>query len=206
MKNQRGWLNLSIISLIFFIVITLIIFTNGFLVGFDLLLNSLIPRIQLSSILIISKIISIIFDTWVLMGITLLCSVYLWFKDSKKDSIFFIITMAIGAGAIFTLKDILLRARPLNILINETNSSFPSGHATIAVIFFGILSYLIWTRRKSLAEKIIALVISSLLILFIGFSRIYLNAHWLTDVLAGFCLGLFILSICIIVRKRFNKL
>ena len=105
---------------------------------------------------------------------------------------------------VFILKEIVQRARPLNILITETGFAFPSGHATISLIFFGIITYLIFKNRKSKTLKQTALIASILAVLIIGLSRLILNAHWFTDVLGGFALGAVILTICILFRKKLN--
>ena len=201
MKIQKSLIITSLISLLLFIAITLNVLTKGILVQLDSAINLSILSIQNSLGINIFKIIGIIFDTWTLLGITIICSIYLWIKDSKKDSIFFTLVMIITAVLVFILKEIFQRARPLDILINESSSSFPSGHAVVSVVFFGILAYLIFIRQRSKTEKIVAWIITILLMLIIGFSRIYLNAHWLSDILAGYCLGIFILITAILKRK-----
>jgi membrane-associated phospholipid phosphatase len=69
-----------------------------------------------------------------------------------------------------------------------THYGFPSGHVTGSVVFFGALIYLLWTdlpRRWRWIGSSFAVVA----ILGIAYSRIYLNAHWLSDVLGGFTGG-----------------
>jgi undecaprenyl-diphosphatase len=89
------------------------------------------------------------------------------------------------------MKILLHRNRPINPVIEggAAGFSFPSGHALSAVIFYG---FLIWwvaisVRNKLLQGTLILFLI--LLILAIGFSRIYLRVHYTTDVLTGFCVG-----------------
>ena len=202
MKKQKSSFYISLTSLLVFILISLEVLIKGFIVNLDSSINQSIISIQSQALINASKILGVIFDTWSLLILAILVSLCLWFKDSRKDAIFFSLLMFIGAGIIFILKELIQRARPLNILINETNFSFPSGHATIAVIFFGILAYLILKRDHSKFERKISLVIAPIMILVIGFSRIYLNAHWFSDVLAGYFLGLFILAIGIWAYKK----
>ncbi len=82
------------------------------------------------------------------------------------------------------------RLRPPNPLIDKIeNFSFPSGHATSAFIFYGLLAYLVW---KTNIPKIYKYLTGTVLILFsilIGFSRVYLRVHYPSDVVAGFCIG-----------------
>ncbi len=98
------------------------------------------------------------------------------------------------------------RLRPPHPLIGPLNNfSFPSGHATSAFIFYGLLTYLIW---KSDIAKLYKYLIGSVLILFsllIGFSRIYLRVHYPSDVLAGFCIGFACLILTIWLFERLKK-
>jgi len=105
--------------------------------------------------------------------------------------------MLVAAAAIYIIKELIQRTRPFNTLIQETSFSFPSGHATIAVVFFGGLVFL-FTKRN----KILNYTLASILILFTGFTRIYLRVHWLTDVTIAFILGILILSTAIIIYNK----
>jgi undecaprenyl-diphosphatase len=163
------------------------------------------PSIENSFLISISKAIGFVFDTISLVIISLILSIILWLKNYKKQALFFSITNLIAAAIIYLAKEIIHRVRPENILINETNSSFPSGHATIAVVFFGLLIYLAMKKKNEIRSsklKIVTSIISVFMILIIGFSRLYLNAHWLSDIIAGYCLGLFVLTSAIIFREK----
>lgn len=89
----------------------------------------------------------------------------------------------------FLLKSIFERVRPLGGLYMESTYSFPSGHATAAMALYGFLLYTIYKHgHRPLKGFLIALL--SVLILLIGLSRIYLGVHYLSDVLAGYAIGL----------------
>lgn len=90
----------------------------------------------------------------------------------------------------FVLKQLFNRPRPAIPLLHEAKGmSFPSGHALMSVTFFGLLIYIIFktVRNKELKWGLISLLI--VLILLIGFTRIYLRVHYFTDVVAGYCIG-----------------
>jgi len=89
-------------------------------------------------------------------------------------------------------------SRPLNGIMQETGFSFPSGHATAAVVLAGLLTYLVWQNFKSRNVKILSGVLFILISLVVGFSRIYLNVHWLSDVLGAYSLGVFWLIFSIV--------
>ena len=89
------------------------------------------------------------------------------------------------------LKALFGRARPLSPLLNAAKGlSFPSGHALMSVSFYGIVIY--WVLHAGMPDwlTIILAVFFTVLIVLIGFSRIYLRVHYTSDVVAGFVIGL----------------
>ncbi|QSE98256.1 phosphatase PAP2 family protein [Fulvivirga lutea] len=94
------------------------------------------------------------------------------------------------------------------ILLREGSLSFPSGHSMTSMAFYGFLIYLVWQYTQSKTKKVFFISALTLLILLIGFSRIYLGAHFPSDVLAGFAAGLIWLLVCISILRsyQFKKL
>ena len=90
-----------------------------------------------------------------------------------------------------TAKLIFTRPRPSGInLIEESGFSYPSGHAMISMAYFGFIAYLIYKNSKNKLSKTILIITLSIIILLIGFSRIYLGVHYLSDVRGGFLLSI----------------
>ncbi len=116
---------------------------------------------------------------------------------------------AIGIGGFiinYVMKLSFRRMRPPDPLIEKLNNfSFPSGHATSAFIFYGLLAYLIWKTNMSRIYKVISGSILILFSLVIGFSRVYLRVHFTSDVVAGFCIGFAWLTLSIWVMERLKK-
>ncbi|MEK7226859.1 MAG: phosphatase PAP2 family protein [Bacteroidota bacterium] len=101
-------------------------------------------------------------------------------------------------GLMSLLKNMVQRHRPENPMVEGiTNFGFPSGHAFMSVAFYGLLA--LWTavtiKNKWQRRVIISFLL--LLILLIGYSRIYLRVHYATDVIAGFCIGICWLFFCL---------
>ena len=71
-------------------------------------------------------------------------------------------------------------------LVTEKTASFPSGHATMTTVFFGGIVALVFHLTKNRRARAGALFAGVMIVLAVGFTRIYLGAHWLTDVLAGY--------------------
>lgn len=105
------------------------------------------------------------------------------------------------------IKHIVRRPRP-NVLrlVEEDGYSFPSGHSMVSMAFYGIIIYLVYKNVTNKYLKWTLITLLSLLILSIGFSRIYVGVHYFTDVVGGFLLGLAYLIIYInIYNKRVGK-
>ena len=105
------------------------------------------------------------------------------------------------------LKHIIRRPRP-NILrlVEESGYSFPSGHSMVSMTFYGIIIYLVYKNVNDKYLKWLLITLLSLLILAIGFSRVYVGVHYFTDVIGGFLLGLAYLVIYVnIYNNRVGK-
>ncbi len=101
--------------------------------------------------------------------------------------------VGLGGGAIiwYFLIGIFNRPRPAEQLgIVVTDPSFPSGHVITAVLAYGLLAYLFVPKMPSLFWKWVVVIAAILTMLYIGFSRLFLGGHYLTDLLAGYALGI----------------
>lgn len=128
---------------------------------------------------------------------------FLFIKKHKWYSIK-IPTIAISSMLLmFFLKNLFGRHRPDIPLLKEAHGlSFPSGHAFMSITFYGLLIYIVWKTIKPKGLKWILAILLAILILFIGFSRIYLRVHYPSDVLAGFTTGFLWLIISLWVLRR----
>ncbi len=106
----------------------------------------------------------------------------------------------------FSLKAFFQRERPLLPIIGDVGGySFPSGHALIGIVFYGLLIYVIWHEVKQKWLRIFLTVFFILLILLISFSRIYLRVHYPSDVIAGLALGFIWLVLSLQIIHRIEK-
>lgn len=128
-----------------------------------------------------------------------------YFVVIKKQTWFSIrvITIAISSLVLMLLlKQLFQRKRPLSPLLKAARGlSFPSGHAIMAVTFYGLLIYILQHTVTNDWLKWILFILVVGLIISIGFSRIYLRVHYASDVLGGFIIGLLWLLISLAVLK-----
>ncbi|PLS85978.1 MAG: hypothetical protein CYG60_09650 [Actinobacteria bacterium] len=112
----------------------------------------------------------------------------LFYRKRRRISAVLLPVATLGGMVLTTvLKSVFERARPDLFESGYTASfySFPSGHATIAVGFYGTLTLLLAMRLAGLRRWAVV-ALGTALVLLIGFSRLYLGVHYPTDVLAGF--------------------
>lgn len=143
--------------------------------------------------------------TFLKIAYGVLVVLYLVRKDWKRS--LEIAVIGIGGFVVnYIMKISFHRLRPPDPLIEKLeNFSFPSGHATSAFIFYGLLTYLVW---KTELPKLYKYILGTLFILFsllIGFSRVYLRVHFPSDVLAGFCIGFAWLALTVWLFEKLKK-
>jgi undecaprenyl-diphosphatase len=114
-----------------------------------------------------------------------------------------VITIAISSLVLMLLlKQLFQRKRPLSPLLKAAKGlSFPSGHAIMAVTFYGLLIYILQHSITIDWLKWFLTFLVVVLIILIGFSRVYLRVHYASDVAAGFIIGLLWLLLSLAVLK-----
>ncbi|BCR04628.1 hypothetical protein DESUT3_16970 [Desulfuromonas versatilis] len=119
--------------------------------------------------------------------------VMLWLLLNNRDfsAVILVAGTAGGELLVFLLKNLFQRPRPTPILpaLEVISSSFPSAHAFVALVFYGLVVYMLIDTVHNWQNRFALVLAGSFLTLLIGFSRIYLGVHWLTDVLGGFALA-----------------
>ena len=132
--------------------------------------------------------------------------ILLFFYRQKKWAVCTLLCSLAGVGLMNLLKNLFARHRPPAPLVSGiTNYSFPSGHAMMSLLFYGILIVLSFLFVKKMKIKIPLMMLLSIIILLIGFSRLYLRVHYTTDVLAGYVMGLCWLSISFLISNKLVK-
>ncbi len=120
----------------------------------------------------------------------------LW-KRHYAEARFFALDTFGGAVLSYFLKLAFSKQRPQlwDSPINEVTFSYPSGHALGSVVLYGFLSYIVASLHPQYLKA--AYSVGLLLIVTIGFSRLYLGVHWPTDIIGGYGIGLIWITVCI---------
>lgn len=126
-------------------------------------------------------------DYWVVIPLLTVAVVGFYLANWRLSAVVLLVSTAGSIVLTTVLKAVFRRERPELIDTGYTASfySFPSGHATIAVGFYGALTLILAYHLRGVARWVVV-AFGTVLVLMIGLSRLYLGVHYPTDVLAGF--------------------
>lgn len=202
-KTNRVAITISFVCLIAFLLVA---FLRGSFAEINAGVNSWATTINNSPFTVVAKLIADGFDTTPLLVVSLVIGLVMFLLKMKRNAVILVGAMIGDAVILEALKTFIYSPRPLDALILETDNSFPSGHATTTVVFFGLIAFFALQTWKSKRVKVSSTMLVAALALFVGFTRIYLNVHWFTDVLAAYFLGIFWLAFCIIITPYLVKI
>lgn len=121
-----------------------------------------------------------------------LVAAWLLYRRRPRSAAFAVVTVTASAVLNAVVKRAVQRARPVvadPLITTSTGLSFPSGHAQSAVVTYATLLLLFWSAMRSVCRRV-AVTVATVMVLGIGLSRVALSVHYVSDVLAGYVLGL----------------
>jgi undecaprenyl-diphosphatase len=152
----------------------------------------------------VMRVVTALGSSAVLVPLGLVAGLWWWRRRRDLSALVFLATTYVGAGVLFqVIKRLTGRARPpsAEALGHFSGLAFPSGHATLATAMWGAFALLVSSATPSWRRKVVAWTAAVLVALLVGVTRLYLGAHWLTDVLGGWTLGAIWLTIASIVVR-----
>lgn len=153
-----------------------------------------------------------IFGDKIVAPVTVSLIAALFFIRNRRRESVFILSTLLSAGLAYVIKVAVNRPRPTGNLVRIIEKadfqSFPSGHVLFYTAFFGLLVFLMYRSTDfPIRLRWFGGLFSLVLIFCIPFSRVYLGAHWFTDVAGGFLLGLLYLigTVWLFLRMPFQQ-
>ncbi len=178
-------------TLLFFLGLTSLVVADNTFFSLDSKMETALFMLQNDNAVTFFKIITTFGNTSFVALVTLLLTLYLYHKKKLSLLAGLLVSVLGSSLSVFILKGFIERTRPTPpfAAFLEPSFAYPSGHATIAVALYGFLAFvLLVTHAHIHYRRFIASTLVSLFFL-IGFSRLYLGVHYLSDVVAGFALG-----------------
>ena len=136
--------------------------------------------------------------------LAVLGAVFFWYRGRRRVAASVLVAPVVAIASFNVIKRIYERPRPLGLGDPvDSTYSFPSGHATASAAVCCTLAYVLW--RERFIHGWIALVIAIGAPLLVGLSRLYLNVHWATDVIGGWCAGVFVAVLAVVLYDRYRR-
>jgi len=168
-----------------------VISAGSFVLNADVWFENLLLGVRTSFLLRVFSFVTILGNTFVIIGITGIIGAFLFFSKKHYGAyVSGLATAVMGAsGTNYLMKTLIERARPGELFSYtvETSFSFPSGHATLAMALYGFFAFILCKLYPK--NTVVIITLATLVILAIGFSRLYLGVHFPSDVFAGYILG-----------------
>lgn len=132
-------------------------------------------------------------DFLIPFGIIMVFAIWWMMRDWFAGAVF-------GVGVLgthmlhLTIKELVERERPtISVILDAEGYSYPSGHAMVSIVLYGLIAFFIGKKLTSVKAKFIVQILFAMIVFFIGISRPLLDVHYLTDVITGYALGYFCL-------------
>jgi membrane protein DedA with SNARE-associated domain/membrane-associated phospholipid phosphatase len=154
----------------------------------------------------LSRFFSVLGSGWFTWGLTAVCAALLAARRRWAEFWVLLVGMTMITVGVHAIKAAIARPHPLYPLAGYTDHSFPSGHAAASVLYVWLAVTIVMRLRPGMARATAVVVTGIALTVLVGFSRVYLEVHYLSDVSGGWALGAAAFSLCAAVALVITQL
>jgi undecaprenyl-diphosphatase len=154
----------------------------------------LAERLKMDQLVSIAKVVTDLGATWVTAPLAVTTAIFAAVRRRPIDAITLVVGWLLVWAAVHVTKTAYDRARPSGSLVDTFNQAYPSGHAAYAVTWIAVAIVLV-RAGVGWATRIAAVTVAVIIVAVVGVTRVYLRAHYLTDVLGGISLSVAIWSL-----------
>ena len=211
---MRSFRALLLVLIIVFAVLTYLAKLNPYF-PFDLVITRSIQSINLAGFDLLMRFLTTLGNHPYWEILVFGSSIIFWLVKLKKEAIITLVS-SIGVLTLSELiKRIVARPRPDGSLVIQIEhftrpDSFPSGHVLFFMGFFGFLLFVVYSQKSSAYSRFkpgilrtFLICLLGLLLILIGISRIYLGAHWFSDTLGSYLLGIIWLYLMVYIYRKY---
>jgi membrane protein DedA with SNARE-associated domain/membrane-associated phospholipid phosphatase len=153
----------------------------------------------------VAKAITVLGSSPVVGGVVIACAVWLVLRRRVVTAATLLVAGVADVIALHIAKGATGRPRPPDPLAGTQGSSFPSGHAAYAIAYLAV-AFVLWRSAPGFRARIGLILAALVVAVLVGLSRVYLRAHYFTDVLGGWALGLAVFGIAALVTLTVERL
>ncbi len=179
----------GVFCLIVFILIALSVLNDGMVTTFNFSIFHLMRSFYSEKVQDVVALFTLAGEPIVLIPLLFTVTAWFFFRRHWRAACHWFLVVGFSFFCVFLFKHLIESPRPPGLLNPLNTSSFPSGHVLLVLTIYGYLSTLIAFQLKR-EQRWILYLVTGLFTVLIGLSRLYLSAHWLSDVVGSLFLGL----------------
>jgi membrane protein DedA with SNARE-associated domain/membrane-associated phospholipid phosphatase len=167
---------------------------RGLLAGDGMSLR-LADRLHADAAVSIAKVVTALGSLPVVIALVAIAGVALAWQHKIREPVALVVGLALTYAAVHITKDAVDRPRPARALVDVDAGSYPSGHAAYAVTWVAV-AVALSRALPTIASRFAFVTVAIAIAIVVGLSRVYLRAHYLSDVVGGWGLGAAIFGLC----------
>lgn len=201
---KKKWVLCGILSILFLIILLSVVFGRDLFI--DKTIINILSYLRNDFFTAINKIVTLLGDKKFILVLVVVLAGYLFYKKYRRTALVVCLNLFNIVILNKGIKYLVRRERPAFKLVEEDGYSFPSGHAMLTIGVYGLLIYLIHRSKLDSKIKKLLTILLTVIIIFVGYTRMYLGVHYPSDVIAGYLItGIYLIFFITLLENKFYK-